>query len=99
MNNKITIAVVILLTLGVFTWLVNYGWQNRYGSIDTYEVTESEVLSVSYHAEDLALKETDVFADSHCETNRRVGRILGFQQLDVTGLGKHLQNKRTKRAG
>ena len=62
MNSKISVAIVILLTLGIFTWLVNYGWQNRYGSPETYEITEPDVLSVSYHAEDLALKETDVFA-------------------------------------
>ena len=63
MNNKITVAIVILLTLGIFAWLVDYGWQNRFGSPETYELTESEVLSVGYHAEDLALKETDVFAE------------------------------------
>ncbi len=62
MNNKINIAIVILLTLGVFTWLINYGWQNRYGSTETYEITEPDVLSVSYQAEDLTLKEADVFA-------------------------------------
>ena len=62
MNNKIIIALVILLTLGVFGWLVNYGWQNRYGSTETYEITESDVLIVTYHADDLTLKETDVFA-------------------------------------
>ncbi len=62
MNNKISIAIVILLTLGIFGWLVNYGWQNRYGSPETYDIVESKVLSVSYHAEELYLKETDVFA-------------------------------------
>ena len=62
MHNKISIAIVILLTLGVFGWLVHYGWVNRYGSPETYEITESEVLIVSYQAEDLTLKETDVFA-------------------------------------
>ena len=62
MNNKITIAIVILLSLCVFVWLVNYGWQNRYGSPETYEITEPDVLSVGYHTEDLALKITDVFA-------------------------------------
>ena len=62
MNNKITITIIILLALGVFAWLVDYGWQNRYGSPETYEITESDVLSASYHAEDLALEETDVFA-------------------------------------
>ncbi len=62
MNNKVSIAIVMLLTLGVFAWLVNYGWTNRYGSPETYDIIESEVLSVSYHVEDLALKETDVFA-------------------------------------
>ena len=62
MNNKVAIAIVILLTLGIFYWLADYGWQNRYGSPETYEITESKVLSVSYHAEDLALKEADVFA-------------------------------------
>lgn len=62
MNNKISIAIVILLTLGVFAWLASYGWQNRYGSTETYEITESEVLAVGYYAEDLALKEADVFA-------------------------------------
>ncbi len=62
MNNKITVAIIIMLTLGVFTWLVNYGWQNRYGSPETYEVIAPEVLAVGYYAEDLALKEADVFA-------------------------------------
>ncbi|MBW8003289.1 MAG: hypothetical protein FVQ80_14960 [Planctomycetes bacterium] len=62
MNNKVSIAIVILLTLGVFTWLINYGWQNRYGSPETYEIIASEELTVGYYAEDLALKETDVFA-------------------------------------
>ncbi len=62
MNNKITIAIIIMLTLGIFAWLINYGWQNRYGSPDTYEVIAPEVLTVGYYAEDLTLKETDVFA-------------------------------------
>ncbi|MBW8003008.1 MAG: hypothetical protein FVQ80_13485 [Planctomycetes bacterium] len=62
MNNKITVAIIIMLTLGVFTWLANYGWKNRYGSPETYEVIAPEVVTVGYYAEDLALKEADVFA-------------------------------------
>ena len=62
MNSKVSITIVILLTLGIFGWLVNYGWVNRYGPPETYEIIESKVLSVSYHAEDLALQEDDVFA-------------------------------------
>ena len=63
MNNKITIIIIILLSLAVFAWLVDYGWQNRFGSPETYEIIEPDALSVSYHAVDLALKETDVFAE------------------------------------
>jgi DMSO reductase family type II enzyme heme b subunit len=61
MNNKIIIAIVILLTVGIFVWLVNYGWQNRYGSPETYEVIVPEALTVGYYAEGLALKEADIF--------------------------------------
>ncbi len=63
MSKKINIIIVILLTLGVFAWLVRFGWQNRYGSPETYEITEPNALSVSYHDEDLELKEADIFAE------------------------------------
>jgi hypothetical protein len=31
MNNKIIVAILILVSLGVFIWLVDYGWKHRYG--------------------------------------------------------------------
>ncbi len=62
MNNKLIIAIVIILSAGIFIWLVDYGWKNRFGSPETYEVTEPKVLTVGYYTEDLALKEADIFA-------------------------------------
>jgi hypothetical protein len=62
MNNKIVVIIIVLLSVCVFAWLVDYGWQHRYGSPETYETTEPDVLSVSHHSGDLALKEADVFA-------------------------------------
>jgi cytochrome c oxidase subunit 2 len=62
MNNKIIVAIIILLSLGIFAWLVDYGWQNRYGSPDTYQESPPKILTVNYQDEVLALKEDDVFA-------------------------------------
>ncbi|MBW8042621.1 MAG: hypothetical protein FVQ85_21860, partial [Planctomycetes bacterium] len=63
MNNKISVTIVILIAAGLFVWLASYGWINRYGSSETYEIVEPGVLAVNFHAEDLALKEADVFAE------------------------------------
>ena len=63
MNNKIVIAIVMLISVGVFAWLAGYGWRNRYGSPETYEIVEPGVLLVSYQDQDLALNEADIFAD------------------------------------
>ena len=62
MNNKIIIAIIILVSLGVFMWLVDYGWQNRYGSPETYQLSVPETLTANFQDEDLAFKEDDVFA-------------------------------------
>jgi DMSO reductase family type II enzyme heme b subunit len=62
MNNKLVVIIIVLLSVCVFAWLVDYGWQHRYGSPETYETTEPDVLSVSYRSGDLALTEADVFA-------------------------------------
>lgn len=62
MNNKIVIAIVILVSAVFFAWLVNYGWRHRYGPTETYEITEPESVSVAYKAQDLALDNADVFA-------------------------------------
>ena len=63
MTNKISIAIVILITLGGFAWLAGYGWQNRYGSPETYDVVKPSVLLAIYQDQDLALEEADLFAD------------------------------------
>lgn len=63
MNNKIIVAIVILLTVCVFTWLANYGWQHRYGSLETYETIEPNLLQVGYRSQKLGLEQSDVFAE------------------------------------
>ena len=62
MSNKVIIAIIILISLGIFTWLVDFGWQNRYGSPETYQQSVPETLTASYQEEDLDLKEDDVAA-------------------------------------
>ncbi len=62
MNNKTIIAIVILLTVSIFAWLADYGWRHRYGSPDTYETIEPNLLEVSYRPEKLGLEAGDVFA-------------------------------------
>ncbi|MHC4511594.1 MAG: ethylbenzene dehydrogenase-related protein [Planctomycetota bacterium] len=56
MNNKIVVGIVILISVGVFAWLVDYGWTHRYGSPETYELRGSPVLAVDYRSERLDLK-------------------------------------------
>ena len=62
MNNKIIVAIIILVSLSIFAWLVDYGWQNRYGSPETYQQIVPKTLTVNYRDEDLALKEDGVLA-------------------------------------
>jgi len=62
MNNKTIVAIVILLTVCVFAWLANYGWQHRYGSPETYETIEPSLLEVGYRPQKLGLEQGDVFA-------------------------------------
>ncbi len=63
MSNKIIVVIIILIALGVFAWLANYGWKHRYGSPETYEVIEPHSLTVRYRAEKLTLQQDDVFAE------------------------------------
>ena len=63
MSNKIIVAILILLTLGVFSWLIDYGWTHRYGSPETYQVSEPNLLAVNYQPEEFTLKPDDVFAE------------------------------------
>lgn len=62
MNNKIIIAIVILLTVCVFAWLADYGWKHRYGSPETYDTIEPNLLDVGYRSQKLGLEPGDVFA-------------------------------------
>jgi len=62
MSNKIVIAIMILLSLGIFAWLADYGWKNRYGSPETYDIVKPAELSVSHRTNDMAMEEADVFA-------------------------------------
>ncbi len=62
MNNKTIVAIVILLTVCVFAWLANYGWQHRYGSPETYETIEPSLLEVGHRPQKLGLEQGDVFA-------------------------------------
>ena len=61
MNNKTIVAIIILITVGVFAWLADYGWKHRYGSPETYETIEPHSLAVGYRPEKLALEQGDVF--------------------------------------
>ncbi|MHC4628301.1 MAG: ethylbenzene dehydrogenase-related protein [Planctomycetota bacterium] len=63
MSNKTIVAIVILLTVCVFAWLADYGWKHRYGSPETYETIEPNLLEVSYRPQKLGLAEGDVFAE------------------------------------
>lgn len=62
MNNKITVTIIILISAVFFAWLVKYGWKNRFGSPETYEIQEPKSLAVSYHSDKLALEQSDLFA-------------------------------------
>ncbi len=62
MNNKTVVAIVILLTVCVFAWLADYGWKHRYGSPETYETIEPNLLDVGYRPQKLGLEQGDVFA-------------------------------------
>ncbi|MHC4293760.1 MAG: ethylbenzene dehydrogenase-related protein, partial [Planctomycetota bacterium] len=60
MNNKVIVIIIILISLAVFVWLVDYGWKYRYGSPQTYEVIEPDVLTVTYKAAQVDLQEDDI---------------------------------------
>jgi heme/copper-type cytochrome/quinol oxidase subunit 2 len=64
MNNKAIVAIIILLTICVFAWLADYGWKHRYGSPDTYETIEPNLLEVGYRPQKLALEQGDVFGQT-----------------------------------
>jgi hypothetical protein len=64
MNNKAIVAIVILLTICVFAWLADYGWKHRYGSPDTYETIEPNLLEVGYRPQKLALEQGDIFGQT-----------------------------------
>lgn len=64
MNNKIVIMVLILISLAIFTWLVDYGWTHRYGSLETYETIEPVSLAINYEAKDVALNSDGLADDS-----------------------------------
>lgn len=78
MNNKLVVAIVILLSVGVFAWLVDYGWTHRYGSPETYELRSSPVLAVDYRSEQLDLN-SDVTSDSVWQDLRGVEVNLHHQ--------------------
>ncbi len=61
MSNKTIVAIIILVSVGVFAWLADYGWKNRYGSPETYETIEPNSLTVAYKGARLALDQSDVF--------------------------------------
>ncbi|MHC4266199.1 MAG: hypothetical protein ACYSUK_09735 [Planctomycetota bacterium] len=63
MNNKVVVLIIILISLAVFVWLVDYGWRYRYGSPQTYEVIEPNVLAVTYKTTEIDLQEDDIFTD------------------------------------
>lgn len=61
MNNKIIVAIIILISLGIFVWLVDYGWKNRYGSPETYQEIPMVTLAVNYQDVDLDLNVSQTF--------------------------------------
>lgn len=63
MSNKIIVIVIILIAVGVFAWLADYGWKHRYGSPETYETIQPHSLTVGYRPEKLSLEQEDVFAE------------------------------------
>ncbi|MHC4144742.1 MAG: ethylbenzene dehydrogenase-related protein [Planctomycetota bacterium] len=64
MSNKTIVAIIILVSVGVFAWLADYGWKHRYGSPETYETIEPNLLTVGYKGEKLTLDQDDVFAET-----------------------------------
>ncbi|MHC4271198.1 MAG: hypothetical protein ACYST2_02655, partial [Planctomycetota bacterium] len=60
MNNKFIVIIIILISLAVFVWLVDYGWKYRYGSPQTYEVIEPVVLTVTYKAAQVDLQDEGI---------------------------------------
>lgn len=63
MHNKTIVAIIILLTVGVFAWLADYGWKHRYGSPETYQTVGPNLLTVKYRPEKLPLEPEGVFAE------------------------------------
>ncbi len=78
MNNKLAVAIVILLSVGVFAWLVDYGWAHRYGSPEAYELRSSPVLAVDYRSGQLDLN-SDVASDKVWQDLRSIEVDLHHQ--------------------
>jgi hypothetical protein len=57
--NRITLALIGLISVGVFGTLVHYGWTHRYGSPQTYEIQEPGVLAVPFQPRPLQLDSSD----------------------------------------
>ncbi len=63
MNNKMVLALICLVSVGVFAGLAHYGWTHRYGSPETFEVNEPRALVVPFQPKPLKLDPGDVVDD------------------------------------
>lgn len=61
--NRTTLALIGLMSVGVFGTLVHYGWTHRYGSPETYDIQEPDVLAVSFQSRTLRLDPGDMNDD------------------------------------
>jgi plastocyanin len=59
MNDRIKVAVIGLVSVGLFAALVYYGWTYRHGSPQTYEVKDARVLAVPFQPKPLPLDPAD----------------------------------------
>jgi len=68
MNNKMVLVLICLVSVGVFAGLGHYGWTHRYGSPETFEVSEPRALVVPFQPKPLKLEAGDVVDDVWQET-------------------------------
>ncbi len=88
MNNRMIFALIGLLAVGVFGWLVHYGWTHRYGSPETFEIQEPGALTVPFRPTPLQLDPADVANEVWRDVPERDVKLMPqmSQQPWTTGL-------------
>jgi heme/copper-type cytochrome/quinol oxidase subunit 2 len=60
MNKRTTLALIGLISVGIFAGLARHGWTHRYGSPETFEIQTPRVLAVPFQPRSLNLDPGDV---------------------------------------